>query len=458
MFQLLREFKVGKPQMVAGLILLVFLVQCLWAATTRKVSDLEYHYVTTGIAAPVRSTPATGQLEKTDSPLTSWVAALPVRIINIVRKLAMPSIREALAVPRPGLLRLPFVLFGVWLGGALWWVARRLFDDEGGYVALILYCTSPAMIKISSNIGPEIILAWSSLGLIYTAIGVAHTLYAPRKKWAPRIVILGLSIGFALATAWWSFTLVLLAFAYMLYLAPGCRKKVLIVLSGATVIGCLIWGAVYLLTGSFGASVSGFLNQRPMRNLVVAFWENFSLYTFVIMLIATWVHFPPGKRKKWFGVVFVADLALPAFLVLLNWLIGGAGLIETARLAQPSLLSASRNLLFALSPETDGYVLVGLFIMALTTYGSWPRTRYFGNTAPLLTAFSAVFLLTLAPALRLWDATLGLSFIFIFIGGIAADLLETQFRRPLIVILAACFVLRAVLTMLALNGWVQNLM
>jgi hypothetical protein len=291
----------------------------------------------------------------------------------------------ALAVPRPWMLRLPFIVFGVWLGAALWWVARRLFDDDGGYVALALYCTSPAMITISSNIGPEILLAWSSLGLIYTAIGVAHTLYAPPKKWLPRIVILGLSIGFALATFWWSFTLVLLAFGYMMYLAPGCRQRAIMVLASASVIGCAVWGTIYWLTGSFGLSVKELLAQKPT-------------------------------------------------------------------------LEALGNLAFALSGRTDGYVLVFLFIAALTAYGSWPRARYFGNTAPLLTGLAAVLLFSLVPAIRTWDATLGLSFVFIFVGGLAADFLETRYRRPLALILAACFVLRAVLTVIVLRNWAQNLM
>jgi hypothetical protein len=362
--------------MVAGLMLMAFLTQCLWTAKTRTVSDLEYRYIASGLPTADAKAPSA-------SPLTGWIAALPVRLIPLVRKVASPSISEALAVPHPWILRLPFIIFGLWLGAALWWVARRLFDDAGGYVALALYCTSPAMIKISSNIGPEIILAWSGLGLIYTAIGVAHTLYAPPKKWAPRIVILGLSIGFALATAWWSFTLVLLAFGYMLYLAPGCRKKVLIVLTGASAIGCVVWAAAYWLTGSAGLSVKAVLAQKPT-------------------------------------------------------------------------LDAIRNLAFALSAETDGYVLVVLFILAFTAYGSWPRARYFGNTAPLLTALTAVFLFSLAPAIRIWDATLGLSFVFIFIGGLAADFLETRFRLSVAGFLVACFILRAVLTVLGLTHWVQN--
>ena len=378
MLQALREFKVGRPQVYAGLMLLIFMAQCLWTADTRKLSDLEYRYIASGLTDP-------GEKTLKPSPFTSVVAAFPVQLVSAARKVATPQLNAALAVPRPWFLRLPFVIFGVWLGAALWWVARRLFDDDGGYVALALYCTSPAMITISSNISPEILLAWSSLGLIYTAIGVAHTLYAPPKKWVPRIVILGLSIGFALATVWWSFTLVLLAFAYMMYLAPGCRRKAAIVLGSASVIGCAVWIIISRLTGSFGLSVKELWAQKPT-------------------------------------------------------------------------LEALGNLAFALSGRTDGYVLVFLFIAALTAYGSWPRARYFGNTAPLLTGLTAVLLLSLVPAIHIWDATLGLSFVFIFVGGLAADFLETRYRRPLALILAACFLLRAVLTVIVLRNWAQNLM
>jgi len=378
MFQLLREFKVGRPQVYAGLMLLFFMAQCLWTANTRKLSDLEYRYIASGLAEP-------GEKALKPSPFTSVVAAFPVRLVSAARKVATPQLSAALAVPRPWLLRLPFVIFGAWLGAALWWVARRLFDDDGGYVALALYCTSPAMITISSNIGPEILLAWSSLGLIYTAIGVSHTLYAPPIKWVPRIAILGLSIGFALATVWWSFTLVLLALAYMMYLAPGCRRRALMVLASASVIGCAVWAIIDWLTGSFGLSLKELLAHKPT----------------------------------------LQDLG---------------------------------NLAFALSGRTDGYVLVFLFIAALTAYGSWPRARYFGNTAPLITGLTAVLLLSLVPAIHIWDATLGLSFVFIFVGGLAADFLETRSRRPLGLILAACFLLRAVLTMIVLRNWAQNLM
>ena len=283
MIEVVREFRVGRPQVYAGLMLLAFMAQCLWTADTRKLSDLEYRYIAAGL-------PGAGETPLNSSPFTSLVAAFPVRFTSAARKIATPRLSAALAVPRPWLLRLPFAIFGVWLGAALWWVARRLFDDAGGYVALALYCTSPAMVIISSNIGPEILLAWSSLGLIYTAIGVSHTLYAPPKKWAPRIMILGLSIGFALATVWWSFTLVLLAFAFMMYLAPGCRRKALMVLASASVIGCGVWGVIYWLTGSFGLGLKPLLAQKPtieaLGNLAFPLSGRTDGYVLVFLFIA----------------------------------------------------------------------------------------------------------------------------------------------------------------------------
>ncbi|HEY6272117.1 MAG TPA: glycosyltransferase family 39 protein [Terriglobales bacterium] len=369
MLRAAKEFKIGRPQVFAGLMLLAFLAQCLWSASSRHLSELEYQYIASGFSLENPSLAADRGL---GSPMTAWIAGWPVRLSRVMRSVTPASLGASLAIPRPWFLRLPFVVFGVWLGGAVWWVARRLFDDAGGYVALALYCSSPAMVMISSNVGPEIILAWSSFGLIYTAIGVAHTLYAPPHKWAPRVVILGLSVGFALATAWWSFVLVLLAFAFMIYLAPGRRHAALLVLLGASVIALAVAGFVTWATGSAGLDPPGLLSPRPTIALL-------------------------------------------------------------------------HNAGFALNRDTDGYVLIGLFIAALATWGSWRRARYFGNTAPLLTAFATVLLFTLVPSLRIWDAVLGLSFLFLFIGGVAADLLETSRGRLVAAALTAGILLRLVL-------------
>src|SRR5438309_8379535 len=117
MIEVVREFRVGRPQVYAGLMLLAFMAQCLWTADTRKLSDLEYRYIAAGL-------PGVGERAVNASPFTSLVAAFPVRFTSAARKIATPRLSAALAVPRPWLLRLPFAIVGVWVGAGLWWVAR----------------------------------------------------------------------------------------------------------------------------------------------------------------------------------------------------------------------------------------------------------------------------------------------------------------------------------------------
>src|SRR5579871_6874545 len=297
MLRALKEFKIGQPQVFAGLLLSAFLLQCLWASSTRTFSELEYQYIASGHRlaadrqgsgrqAPGNQTSGEqglGEQNTVTSPLTGVVANLPLRLLAVLRRwMAAPatsttlgtgaaaaSMPQAFAIPPTWLVRLPFITFGLWLGAALWWVARRLFGDSGGYVALALYCFSPAMVMISSEVGPEIILAWSSFGLIYTAIGVAHTLYAPPRKWAPRILILGAAIGICLATAIWAFTIVLLAFALMLYLSPDRRTQSARVLLGALLIGVAIFFLVNWAVGGPVLPGHSLITPRPSYEVIL---------------------------------------------------------------------------------------------------------------------------------------------------------------------------------------------
>jgi hypothetical protein len=71
------------------------------------------------------------------------------------------------------------------------------------------------------------------------------------------------------------------------------------------------------------------------------------------------------------------------------------------------------------------------------TYTVWPRTRYFGNTAPLLVAVLFVGLGMAHPHVAGAGFLLAaIPFLFIFVSGVLADLLETSYR-PLVM---ACIV------------------
>ena len=134
------------------------------------------------------------------------------------------------------------------LGASLWYVARRLYGNLGGYVALALYAFSPTMIVRAGEVNPDIVGAWGGFGLIFTAIAVAHTLYAPREvvlwNWR-RILMLGLSIAICVGAQFSLWILLLPALAFMLWVGHVRRGAALIIFGAACFVGLLLLGAAY---------------------------------------------------------------------------------------------------------------------------------------------------------------------------------------------------------------------
>src|SRR5450759_2216364 len=190
------------PQFAAAALLLVYLLQCVWLVRVQTMQAslpdadqaLRIHLgleqwkgkAIAGTPESFGSEAATGKLsagrsgqlrvrdgyDQDRSPLYYLVAAAPL--------LVRPGswLPESL---QPLLAATPSLFFGVMLGGSLWYVARRLYGNAGGYVALALYCFSPAMIVNvagAQSLG-EMGAVWGAFGTVFTAIAVAHTLYAP---------------------------------------------------------------------------------------------------------------------------------------------------------------------------------------------------------------------------------------------------------------------------------------
>jgi hypothetical protein len=89
--------------------------------------------------------------------------------------------------------------------------------------------------------------------------------------------------------------------------------------------------------------------------------------------------------------------------------------------------AAYRELLVELGQNSPALVLA--IPAALLAYILWPRTRYFGNTAPLLVAALCLTLGFAAPHYQgLGFQLVALPFLFVFVSGIFADLLETKQR------------------------------
>jgi hypothetical protein len=375
----------GRPQFLAGALLLAFFAQAAWlvhaelrAASAPGTSEQlriaagwrQLHGRGTA-GAPFPDPPSTLPLEVSHdegfdtehSPLLSLATAAPL--------LASPhSLLNADYSPYwRWLPRLPFLACGVFLGASLWYVARRLCGNTGGFLALTLYCFSPSMIQASAvwHAEPEILAAWGSFGAIFTAIAVAHTLYAPREvilwNWR-RIVLLGISLAIAVGSQFSMVIVIPIALAFMLYLAPIRRPAALIIWTAACLLAAALLFATYFFhPHAFSAS---------LRH--ASFWG------------ATWRSFTVR------GVYI--HLAL-----------------EILRSCPP---------------------LAVLLPIAVITYILWRRTRYFGNTAPGLVALLFIALGMAHPHIAGAGFLLAaIPFTLIFVSGILADLMETT-ARPLV--------------------------
>ncbi len=372
----------GHSQFLAGLLLLAFLLQAAWLVHAElrtaegpqdeeavRISEGWRQWHGRGVAGAPLLEPATADsfseadgFDCQHSPLLYLVSSAPL--------LAWPRDfdRESSAQWQ-WLPRLPFMAFGMFLGASLWYVARRLCGNTGGFIALTFYCFSPKFIQASAvwHTEPEILATWGAFGAVFTSIAVAHTLYAPREvvlwNWR-RIVLLGVSFAIAIGSQFSMIVLVPIALAFMFYVAPVRRQAAAVIWSAACVVACVLLFSIYFFRPhAFAAS----LRHADFWGVT---WRGFMVF---------------GVYKQ---VAWQIVRACPAMMLALP--------------------------------------------VAILTYAVWRRSRYFGNTAPLLMAVLFLVLGMAHPDLAGAGFLLGaMPFLFIFVAGILADLLETGYR-PLV--------------------------
>ena len=388
------------PQFAAAALLLVYLLQCVWLVrgqtlhgllpdsdhALRIYQGLEQWKsgVIAGTPESLRSEAATGVpsagrsghlrvrdgYDQDRSPLYYLVPAAPL--------LLRPDswLPESFG---PLLAATPYLFFGVMLGASLWYVARRLYGNSGGYIALALYCFSPAMIVNvagAQSVG-EMGGVWGAFGIVFTAIAVAHTLYAPREvvlwNWR-RILLLGLSLALGAGNQFSLGVLALVILPLMFWVAPVRPRAVLAIWTTAMAVAVVLLFAAYFFEPAlFGQG----------------------------MLHARWIDFEPAA----FGIS-----------------VSYGNVLQTIFASSPPLMIAMP--------------------VALIAYLGWNRTRYFGNTAPLLIAVLFLILALGAPNFpgQGFHLTM-LVFLFVFVAGVFSDLLETQ--QSLIVTAGLCGLLGA---------------
>jgi hypothetical protein len=395
----------GRPQFLAGLILLAFLTQALWLIHTElsspqtmeggealRIGEGLKQWHGRGIACAPFTEPADDPFvhlsqssengfDREHSPLLCLVSAAPL--------LVWPRNLDAESAPFwRWLPKLPFLACGVLLGASLWYVARRLCGKTGGFIALTLYGFSPSLIQASAawHTEPEIVAAWGAFGTVFTAIAVAHTLYAPREvvlwNWR-RIVLLGVSLAIAVGSQFSMIMVAPIALIFLLYVAPVRRRAGLVIWIAACLVGFII------LVGFYFFHFRTFLESMRHAIFSGVTWQAFAL---------------PDVYKQ---VAIQIGRGCPDFVITMP--------------------------------------------VALVTYGLWPRSRYFGNTAPLLVAVLFLVLAIAHPHTGGAGFLLAaIPFLFIFVSGVLADLLETSYRPVILASVLALLITYIARTLLAL--------
>ena len=219
---------------------------------------------------------------------------------------------------------------------------------------------------------PEIVAAWGAFGAIFTAIAVAHTLYAPREvvlwNWR-RIGLLGIALAIAVASQFSLLILLPMVLGFLLYVAPVRKQAGIVIWIAACGVGFALLFAVYFF------HPHAFAESLGRAAFWGATWRGFTIF---------------GVYKQ---VAVRIGRACPAIALALP--------------------------------------------VAVITYIACPRTRYFGNTAPLLVAVLLLLLGIAHPHVAGAGFLLAaIPFLFVFVSGVLADLLETRYRS----LVMACIV------------------
>ena len=377
----LRKFRFERPQQIAAALLLLLLGECLWVSARRPLSETDYQFARCGREMWEHPTPIPGYFTTCgnihDGTLAYRAAGLPLTLERIAAGQEATTstweMRHEVGAIR-FLLRLPFIVAALALGACIWWVTRRLFGNEGGYISLALYCFMPAVVQAATYPNNEILAAFGVFSAIYLAVGVGHALQGPRRKWRPRIALLVLALGFTAAAHLAAFIIALVfAVGFMAWVAEGRRAVI------PTLLILWIAGALLLLFASYAFQPDAF--SYVFRSAAGRIWLS-------------------ANGAAWF-------FSNPAH--------------------------------FAFSVALAG---------SLALYAISRRSRYFGNTMPLIVGLVLLFLLTTGVASDPW--LWALPFLITFAGGIFADALETRQRRAFAVAALLTIVAQAALCIASL--------
>jgi hypothetical protein len=313
--------RLGLPQYAALTLLFLFLMQCLWFMAHVSITQMESGFIEDGLLHVDGLVNAGTEYH---SPLIPVLAGAPARAID-------PQANFGRLSEYRLLIRLPFLLSGLLLGASLWYVARRLYGNFGGYIALGLYCFSPMVITRSSQVQPDIVGAWGAFGLIFTGIAAAHTIYAPRDvvfwNWK-RILLMGISIALCIGSQWSLWLVLLPTLGFMLWVGHVRPRAALAIFAAASGVGLvLLWAVFTFRPATFVEALRAanwiefspaLLSAKSTLTLLWLFFMQNGLGT-LLLLITSLSAFAVWGRARYFGNVaplIVASLLIAAGLTM----------------------------------------------------------------------------------------------------------------------------------------------
>jgi hypothetical protein len=319
-------FQFKRPQQLAALLLLLLAAQCLWVFHRQTLTSRDYDFARCGREMWEKPNPLTGYFTTCgnipDGTLGYRIAGLPLTLQRVLagenQDTSTWEMRHELRYVLV-LLHSGFLLTGVFLGGALWWVTRRLFGNPGGFIALALYCFSPPVIHACTYPNNEILTAFGLFASLYTFMGVAHAMQGPPRKWRSRIILLTLTLAFTATSHVAAFLIAfLVAIGLMAYLAEGRRAYIVPIMMTVSI------GALLLVFASYDFSLDAcsyffrsgagriWFSLEPARHWFLSLPNAATTLAAATALIL----YLPTRRSRYFGNTVPLFLAVLFFTLV----------------------------------------------------------------------------------------------------------------------------------------------
>jgi Dolichyl-phosphate-mannose-protein mannosyltransferase len=401
-FSRLRRFHFNFPQRVAAGLLALFLIQGLWITGHQTLSDCDYQYARCGRETWEKPSPLAGYYTSCgnihDGILAYRVAGLPLTI-NLLVQRGIDHFRK----PEDRVVQ---ASSGQGSAGLSIWELRHQMT----HVLLLLRLP---FLACGCVLGAGL---WWVTRRLYGNMGgyIALALYCFSPSILKACVSPNPDIFAALGVYGGTYTCIGVAHAMQ-----GPRRK---------------WRPrIILLTVVFGIAAAAHIAALPVAALLG-------------LILMIWI--AEGRRSQLLPVVLLASAG--ALLLVFACYGFSADAFSYIFRSAAGFLSVSLDPARRFfSTFSNAGILVAAAAAGLLYLGV-PRSRYFGNTAPLLCFLVLAMLVTTGVQATPW--LWSLPFLLTFIGGVFADAFESQRRKIFLVAAASLVALQIIVCILSLRS------